>query len=125
MRPRVSADGRRSCLQECELAHVVAQVAQPNPGGCTSLPDASHPRPFHLVDHATEHMFDAYADPGAQAVDLLLMRRQRAMAIALVVDAAAMARTGDLASPSLTLSCVPKSSQKASIPSNFQRIVNY
>ena len=90
MRPWHSASGSRSGLQEGEPAHVVAQVAQADPSGGTLLPDAPHPRPFHLVDHATEHMFDAHADPGTQPVDVLLMRRQRVVAIALIVDAAAM-----------------------------------
>ena len=91
MRPRGSADGGRSRLQECEPAHVVAQVAQPDPGGCASLPDAPHPRPFHLVDHAAEHVFGAHTDPGAQAADVLLMRRQRAVAVALIVGRASSA----------------------------------
>ncbi len=30
--------------------------------GCALLPDASHPRPLHLVDHAAEHMFYAHAN---------------------------------------------------------------
>ena len=90
MRPRHSASGSRSGLQEGEPAHVVAQVAQADPSGGTLLPDAPHPRPFHLVDHAAEHMFDAHADPGTQPIDVLVMCRQRVVAIALIVDAAAM-----------------------------------
>ena len=91
MRPRHSSSGSRSGLQEGEPAHVVAQVAQADPSGGTLLPDAPHPRPFHLVGHTTEHMFDdAHADPGTQPIDVLLMRRQRVVAIALIVDAAAM-----------------------------------
>ena len=74
MRPRHSASGSRSGLQEGEPAHVVAQVTQAGPGGGTLLPDAPHPRPFHLVDHATEHMFDAHADPGTQPIGTIRPR---------------------------------------------------
>ena len=65
MRSRGLADGSRSRLQEREPAHVVAQVHSPPYPSDVASPNALHPRPLHLVDHAAEHVFDAYIDPGS------------------------------------------------------------
>ena len=83
MRPQPLAGGSRNRLQKREPAHVVTQVAQSDPSGSASSSNAPHSRPLHLVDHAAEHVFDdMHADLEAQAVNLFLMRRQGAAAMA-------------------------------------------